>query len=134
MTDQSLEIDALAAAFYAAFDNRAGRAIDALALRSLFVTGASITRVTAGTIDTWDPDAFIAPRVALLTSGALTEFHEWETEGQTTILGSIASRRSHYRKQGLLNGEPYTGAGRKFIQLCRTGERWMISAIIWEDL
>jgi hypothetical protein len=128
------EIDALIAAFYAAFDNRGGRAPATATLRELFLPEGRITRVSAGGAASWDLDAFIAPREAMLTGGALTDFHEWETEGVTEVLGAIAVRRSHYRKQGRQAGAPYAGEGRKLISLCRTDGRWRIVSVVWEDL
>jgi hypothetical protein len=127
------EIDAVVARFYAAFDNRGGRAPASDELRELFAPGASITRVSGEGADTWDVDAFIAPRAAMLSDGSLSDFHEWETEAETTVLDNIASRRSRYAKDGRLGGAPYAGAGRKFIQLCRVDGRWRIAAVLWED-
>ncbi len=81
----------------------------------------------------WDVDAFVAPRAAMLGDGTLSEFHEWETEGQTQIWDSIASRASRYAKAGRLNGADYRGGGRKFIQFHRRDGRWRISSVLWED-
>jgi hypothetical protein len=127
------EIEALIAAFYAAFDNRDGRAPGLDGLRALFIDTATITRVSGDAVERWDPDAFIAPRRALLTDGTLTDFHEWEVEGRTTVLADIASRWSTYRKQGTLHGAPYDGGGDKFIQLYRRDGRWRINAVLWQD-
>lgn len=128
------EIDALIAAFYAAFDNRGGRAPALNDLRAMFSAEATITRVSPPSADTWSPEDFITPREVMLSDGTLTEFHEWEIEASTTVFDNIASRRSIYEKQGLFNGEPYGGGGRKFIQMCRTGDDWRISSILWEDI
>lgn len=128
------EIEALIAAFYAAFDNRAGRAPDAVALRALFTDGATITRAAPGQAETWSAEAFIAPRVAMLTDGALQAFHEWEVTAQTTVLASTASRWSTFKKLGVLNGAPYRGGGHKFILMHRQAGRWRIASILWEDL
>ena len=62
----SPEIASLITAFYAAFDNRGGRPPAVAELRALFAPEASITRVNADGADTWDPEAFIAPRAAML--------------------------------------------------------------------
>ena len=129
----SPEIASLITAFYAAFDNRGGRAPAVAELRALLAPLATITRVNAEGADTWDPDAFIAPREAMLTDGTLTEFHEWEVAGRTEGFGHIAGHSSVYRKEGRLNGAPYEGSGRKFISLFNTGGRWLISSILWED-
>jgi hypothetical protein len=69
----------------------------------------------------------------MLADGTLVDFHEWEIEAETTVLGAIASRRSRYGKSGTLDGAPYAGGGRKFIQLCRTEGGWRIVSILWED-
>jgi hypothetical protein len=127
------ELDGLISAFYAAFDNRGGRAPAIDALTKLFLPEARITCVALGITQCWSVAEFIAPRATMLTDGTLVEFHEWETESQTRILGSIASRESHYSKEGLLRGEIYVGQGRKFIQVCRYGLRWRIAAVLWED-
>ena len=128
------EIQEVIAAFYAAFDNREQRAPSAAPFRALFLSDARVTRVSADRVESWGVDDFLAPRAALLTDGTLRDFHEWETNGTTTILGSIATRESHYRKVGILNGAPYEGEGRKFLQLCRAGQRWVIVSVLWEDL
>ncbi len=127
-------LEALVAAFYAAFDNRGGRPPATAALRAMFGEGATITRVDADGAVVWTPDEFIAPREAMLTNGVLTEFHEWETAARTVLLANIASRWSTYEKAGTLNGAAYGGGGHKFIQFRRQDGRWTISSILWEDL
>ena len=120
-------------AFYAAFDNRGGRAPATQTLRELFAPDGRITRVSAEGVASWDVDSFIAPREAMLTDGRLTDFHEWETDGATEVMGAIAVHRSHYRKTGRLDGAPYPGGGRKLISLCQTDGRWRIVSVVWED-
>jgi hypothetical protein len=128
------EIDALITEFYAAFDNRGPRPPATDALRWMFMDGGRVVRVAPDRVDSWSVDEFVDPREAMLTDGTLTDFHEWETESETTILDNIANRRSHYRKAGVLHGAPYSGEGRKLIQLCRAGGRWSIACLLWEDL
>lgn len=130
---RNVEIEALIAAFYAAFDNRAGRAPNGEALRAIFADTAIVTRVDRLQVETWSPDAFVAPRVAMLTDGTLTDFHEWEVAAQTIVRANTASRSSSYEKRGLLNGADYRGRGHKFIQLMRLDRRWRISSVLWED-
>ena len=89
--------------------------------------------MTGARVESWTPDAFIAPRIAMLSDGTLTDFHEWETQARTSVLDRIASRWSRYEKQGLLDGADYRGGGQKFIQLYRAGDRWLIGAILWQD-
>ncbi|MBS0295288.1 MAG: DUF4440 domain-containing protein [Proteobacteria bacterium] len=126
-------IEALIADFYAAFDNREGRQPSAEALRAMFDETATITRVGPNGADTWTPEAFISPRVAMLTDGTLTDFHEWEAGAHTRTLANIASRWSRYEKSGVLNGADYRGGGQKFIQMRRAGEGWLITSVLWED-
>ena len=132
-SENETEIDALIETFYRVFDNRGAHTPSADALRNLFAAGGRITRVSSGAIEQWTVDEFIAPRIALLTNGTLAEFHEWEVQSRTTVFDNIASRESHYRKTGTLNGSPYSGAGRKFINLCRMNASWLICSILWED-
>jgi hypothetical protein len=126
-------IDALVARFYAAFDNRGGRRPSLETIRALFVPGATITRVSADAVEAWSVDAFAAPRIALLTSGALADFHEWETAGETAIGTRIASRRSTYAKRGVRDGRAEEGGGRKLLHVAKGADGWRIAAILWED-
>lgn len=128
------DIDALIAAFYGAFDNRGDRAPATASLRDMFTADGRVVRVSAGGVESWNVDEFIAPREAMLTNGTLVDFHEWEIECATTVFDNIACRQSRYRKAGTLNGAPWTGEGRKLIQLCRDGGRWLIASVLWEDL
>jgi hypothetical protein len=134
MTNPSgADIDALIDAFYRAFDNRGTTAPSAAALRELFAADARIRRVASGTIEQWTVDEFIAPRIAMLTDGTLTDFHECETRSSTTVFDSIANRESYYQKTGTMNEAPDVGSGRKFIGLCRVNGSWLICSILWED-
>lgn len=128
------EIEALVAAYYAAFDNRGSRTPALAELRAMFADHATITRVTNDRADSWTPEAFIAPRATMLTDGTLTGFHEWETTARTVVLENIASRWSTYEKSGQLDGNDYRGRGHKFIQFYRLERRWFITSILWEDV
>lgn len=130
---EKVPVDAAVAAFYQVFDNRAGRRPDPIAARSLFLESAAITMVTTGLTQTWSLAEFLDPRIRILTDGTLRDFHEWETEEQTTICGQIAGRFSKYSKKGTRQGAPFTGAGQKFLNLCRTNSGWKISSLIWQD-
>lgn len=100
----------------------------------MFSEGATITRVTHDRVDRWTLETFISPRAAMLTDGTLIDFHEWEIEAHTVVLDSIASRWSTYEKEGTLDGADYRGRGQKFIQFYRAECRWLINAILWEDM
>lgn len=126
-------IDEVARDFFEAFDNRSGRRPAGNSLGRLFGKGATITRMDAGAAQVMDVAAFIEPRITLLTSGTLLDFHEWEVDSRTYVLGNIAVRCSSYQKSGFQNGAVYEGGGRKVMLLHRAGGRWLISSLLWED-
>jgi hypothetical protein len=127
-----VEIDAVTAEFFGAFDNRGGRTADVERIRRLVLPGGVI--VKAGPEFTvYTVDEFIEPRRRLLSDGRLIEFSEWETSERTDVLGDIASRVGEYRKSGTLDGEPFEGGGTKTLQFVRTPEGWRISAVAWYD-
>ncbi len=127
------DIDALVGTFFAAFTSGPGCPRRLRALRELFVPGAIIVRTCGLEPAVYDVDGFIAPRLALLTGGSLTDFHEWEVTGQTELFGDIAQRFSRYAKAGVQGGTPFTGRGMKTLQFVRTAAGWRISAAAWDD-
>ncbi|MEU4732973.1 MULTISPECIES: nuclear transport factor 2 family protein [unclassified Streptomyces] len=127
-----VEIDALTAEFFGAFDNRGGASADVARIRRLMVPGGVIVK-TGPEFTVYTVDEFIAPRELLLAGGRLAEFCEWETSERTEIAGDVASRFGEYRKSGILDGEPFEGAGTKTIQFVRTPEGWRIAAFAWHD-
>jgi len=126
-------IDEVIARFFAVFDNRASRVPEATAFGALFAPNATIATHSARDVQITTPEEFVRPRIELLTSERLVDFHEWETASETEVLGSLAVRRSRYEKSGRLDGQPYAGAGTKFFQLARMGETWRIVALAWTD-
>ena len=127
-----IEIDAVTAEFFGAFDNRGGRSADVARIRRLVIPGGVIV-MTGPKFTVYTVDGFIEPRQRLLTDGRLVEFSEWETSERTEIVGDIASRFGEYRKSGILDGEPFEGGGTKTIQFVRTAEGWRIAAFAWYD-
>lgn len=127
------EIDRVIAAFFAAFDNRSGSAPGLAALPALFLPGAIIVKRAAGRAEAMTVEQFIAPRAVLLTSGRLVDFHEWETETETTLAGGLALRVSRYRKSGLIDGATLAGGGRKHTSLVLSEAGWRIASVAWED-
>lgn len=125
-------IDALVAAFFRAFDNRHGPA-DLMELNALMLQSAIVTQANADGTAVATLKQFIEPRRRLLCGGALTDFHEWEEQAATFRFGSIATRISLYRKEGILEGAPYSGHGWKCFQLCLTQDGWRIAALSWSD-
>jgi len=132
-TQDQADIDALIARFFGAFDNRNGRVPTLAELDALFAPGAIVLCDRDTQCERWSVHEFAAPRVRLLASGELVDFHEWETNASTRILGTIATRESTYRKQGTLRGQPYRGGGRKFFHFGRFADGWRISAVAWSD-
>lgn len=126
------EIDAVTAEFFGAFDNRDGKAADVARIRRLVLPSGVIV-ITAPEFTVYTVDEFIEPRRRLLSDGRLVEFSEWETSERTEVSGDIASRFSEYRKSGVLDGEPFEGAGTKTIQFVRTSDGWRITAFAWYD-
>ncbi|MEU8626182.1 nuclear transport factor 2 family protein [Streptomyces sp. NPDC048669] len=126
------EIDAVTAEFFGAFDNRGGKAADVARIRRLVLPSGVIVK-TAPEFTVYTVDEFVEPRRRLLSDGRLVEFSEWETSERTEVSGDIASRFSEYRKSGVLDGEPFEGAGTKTIQFVRTSDGWRITAFAWYD-
>ncbi|MFF4574502.1 DUF4440 domain-containing protein [Streptomyces sp. NPDC001410] len=127
-----IEIDAVTAEFFGAFDNRGGRPADVARIRRLVLPSGVIV-MTGPDFTVYTVDEFIEPRRQLLSDGRLVEFSEWETSERTEIVGDIASRVSEYRKSGIMSGEPYEGGGTKTLQFVRTPDGWRIAALAWFD-
>jgi ribosomal-protein-serine acetyltransferase len=106
---------------------RCGSPVDAKFVRAFIVTH------TGGDPQISTPRAFVEPRVVLLSSGSLIDFHEWEIESRTEIIGALAVRRSRYAKQGLHDSKPYGGTGTKFFQFARLQQGWRIMSVAWID-
>ncbi|MFF4014904.1 DUF4440 domain-containing protein [Streptomyces sp. NPDC001843] len=126
------EIDLVTADFFAAFDNRGGRAADVARIRRLMLPTGVIVK-TGPEFAVYTVDEFIEPRRRLLADGRLVEFREWETSEETRIAGDVASRFSTYRKSGRLAGAAFEGGGTKTLQFVRTSVGWRISAVAWYD-
>lgn len=102
-------------------------------LRGLFLPAAVIVKTCGGEPTSYDVDGFLAPRQALLTSGDLQEFREWELQGRTQVFGDVGHHFCSYAKAWVQDGAARSGRGTKSIQLVRTGEGWRISALAWDD-
>lgn len=126
-------IEGLVRAFFAAFTSGPDSPGRLDTLRSLFLPGAVIVRTCGLEPEVYDVEGFIAPRAALLSGGTLVDFREWAVSGRIDVFGDIAHWFGGYAKQGLQDGEPFTGRGMKSLQLVRTARGWRISAAAWDD-
>lgn len=96
-------------------------------LRALSRPEAVIVKTCGGEITPCDVEGFIAPRQALLMSGELEDFREWQLQGRTQVFGDIAHHFCIYAKPWREGGRPVTGQGMKTIQMVRTTRGWRIS-------
>ena len=133
LTSDQEEIQGLVRAFFAAFTSGPDSPARLDTLRSLFLPRAVIVRTCGTDPATYRVEEFIAPREALLSGGSLVDFREWETGGRTDVYGDVAHWFGTYAKEGVMDGEPFTGRGAKSLQLIRTSAGWRISAAAWDD-
>jgi len=126
-------IAGLVRTFFAAFTSGPDSPARLDALRQAFLPQAVIVRTCGAEPAVYDVDGFIAPRQALLSGGSLVDFSEWEVSGRTEVFGDIAQHFCSYAKQGVQDGTPFTGRGRKTLQFVRMPAGWRISAAAWDD-
>jgi hypothetical protein len=129
VTDAKAAIDALTAAFFAAFsspDRVPG-------IAQLFIPQGVIIKNLDAQPVVYSVPEFIAPRLELLAGGRLTDFSEAETTERTEIWGTIAQRWSSYSKSGILDGQPFTGGGWKSSHFVDTPDGWRFASLIWDD-
>ena len=126
-------LDGFVSRFFEAFDNRNGRIPTCDHMAAFFVERAVILQHLAGETKVMSVAEFAVPRVALLTSGRLRDFFEWETASSTRMFASFAVRTSEYSKSGVLDHEPYEGRGTKLFQLALVGGAWKIASLCWYD-
>lgn len=126
-------LDGLIAKFFEAFDNRSGRIPKRADIDALFVEKAVILQDTGDKTVAMTVSEFADPRVALLNSGKLREFSEWETSSTTQVFSNFAVRTSQYAKSGVLDSMPYEGQGTKVFQLAHVHGRWLIACLCWYD-
>lgn len=133
MTMPTDRLDNFIGRFFAAFDNRNGRVPTRAELDVLFLDRAVILQHAKGETKVMTVSEFADPRVALLTSGRLREFSEWEMTHSTQMFHHFAIRTSKYAKSGLLDSAPYEGTGTKLFQLAQLNGQWRIASLCWYD-
>jgi len=127
------ELDALAAAFFEAVSFEPGGTPPYGKIHGLFIATGLLIKNTASTPEISTVAQFIAPRQALVDSGALTRFKEWELSEATQIFGNIAHRYSAYGKAGTQGGKSFEARGVISTQFIKTPEGWKMSAMAWDD-
>lgn len=126
-------IAALLRTFFGAFTSGADSAVRLDELRGVFLPQAVIVRTCGDEPAVDGVESFIAPRQALLSSGRLVDFIEWELRGETHIFGDIAQHLCSYAKAGVQDGMPFTARGMKTLHFVRTTAGWRVSAVAWDD-
>jgi hypothetical protein len=127
------ELDALVAAFFEAVSFEPGGAPPYQNIHGLFIETGLLIKNTASTPEISSVAEFIAPRQALVGSGVLTRFKEWELSETTHIFGNIAHRYSAYGKAGTQAGKDFEARGVISTQFVKTPEGWKMSAMAWDD-
>jgi hypothetical protein len=102
-------------------------------IRELVVPRGLLIRNSGDAPEIATVDEFIAPRQALVDSGELTSFAEFETHAITEVFGQVAHRLSTYGKRGVSGGVPFEGAGVISTQFVLTRDGWRISSMAWDD-
>ncbi|MCW8879364.1 MAG: hypothetical protein OQK51_20100 [Kangiellaceae bacterium] len=119
--------------FFGVFDNRAEREPNWELLRKLCTSGVRIVKCESEHEQVDDLDGFIRPRIEVLSSGELTDFYETMVDAKIHSFGRIAHAFITYKKQGIYQGKPLLGYGKKSIQLLNMAGSWKIHSITWFD-
>jgi len=131
---EDASLDSFIARFFGAFDNRDGHVPTRAEIDALFIKNAVILQRVGDKTAVMSVAEFADPRVALLTSGRLQDFSEWETANTTQMFSNFAIRTSQYAKQGLLDSQPYSGRGTKLFQLANLDDEWRVASLCWFDI
>jgi hypothetical protein len=131
--DTEAELARLSAAFFAAvsFDDGGRPGYDAI--RDLFIPAGMLIRNTGDAPEVTSVDEFIAPRTALVESGALTSFYEGELVAVNHVFGTVAHRWCAYEKGGVQDGNAFEARGAISTQFVLTPEGWRMSSMAWDD-
>ncbi len=127
------ELDTLAADFFHAVSFEPGGTPPYESIHALFIDAGLLIKNTAQVPEISTVREFIAPRQALVASGELTRFKEWELSETTQIFGNIAHRYSVYGKAGTQNGKAFEARGVISTQFVKTPQGWKMSAMAWDD-
>jgi hypothetical protein len=131
--DTKAELEALIDEFLRAVSFREGERPSYDQIRDLFIDDAKLIKTGSDPPEISTVDEFIAPRQALVDSGALTSFEEVEIADTTEVFGNIAHRLSTYEKRGIEKGTPFRAIGVISTQFIRTPGGWKMSSMAWDD-
>ena len=126
-------LDRLATEFFRAVSFEAGETPPYDGIHLLFVECGLLIKNTALTPEISTVGRFIEPRLALVRSGELERFREWELSETTQIFGNVAHRFSAYAKTGTLKGVPFEARGMISTQFISTPEGWRMCSMAWDD-
>jgi hypothetical protein len=103
-------------------------------LRALFLPqGLLINNNTPATPVVMSVEEFCGVVETAMASGNLTEFHEKEVARIIEVFGNIAHVFSTYEARfDEASVEPFS-VGINTIQFIRTGGKWLVSAMAWND-
>lgn len=127
------ELQALLAQFFKAVSFETGQRPNYDHIYSLFIERGLLIKNLAARPEISTVAEFIAPREAMVRSGALTQFHEAELSEITEVFGNVAHRFSAYTKSGTMNETPFEARGVITTQFIRTKQGWKISSMAWDD-
>lgn len=127
------ELDRLTREFFNAVSFEAGEIPPYDGIHLLFIESGLLVKNTGPTPEISTVSQFIEPRQALVRSGELTRFKEWELSESSEVFGNIAHRFSAYAKAGTLKGVPFEARGMISTQFISTPAGWRISAMAWDD-
>jgi hypothetical protein len=126
-------LDQLIARFFQAVSFEAGEAPAYENIPQLFIDHGLLIKNSTATPEISSVAEFIAPRKAMVDSGGLKRFQEFELFERTEIFGNVAHRFSGYGKSGTQNEVPFEARGMISTQFIRTPQGWKISSMAWDD-
>jgi hypothetical protein len=127
------ELDRLAGEFFRAVSFESGEIPPYEVIHGLFIESGLLIKNTAAAPEVSTVREFIEPRLALVRSGQLTRFREWELSETTEIFGNVAHRFSAYAKSGTLKGAAFEARGMISTQFISTPVGWRMCGMAWDD-
>lgn len=127
------ELDKLTNEFFRAVSFEVGGVPAYELIRSLFIEAGLLIKNVGAVPEISTVQQFIEPRQALVRSGDLARFNEYEISASTVIFGNVAHRFSIYGKSGTMKGTTFSTKGMISTQFILTPAGWRMSAMAWDD-